>query len=91
MTQKPRRKTIKDMKSIAFDHTQWRDQVKQDARALVEALVFDWDSEPSKANAIRELSDNLMLSCGHKDLLSTSYLQAQYEELDKQLKGRSID
>ena len=73
--QKPRRKTIKDMKSIAFDQGEWIKRVKSEARDLVEGLRFDWENDEVRDYALRQLIDNLMETCGHTDLLSAPIVE----------------
>ena len=66
---KPRRKNLSDLRAIAFDQTAWIKRVKAEARDLVDALDYDWESQEVEKLAIDTLIDNLMITCGHTDLL----------------------
>jgi len=66
---KPRRKDLSDLRAIAFDQTAWINRVKAEARDLVDALDYDWESVEVEKLAIDTLVDNLMITCGHTDLL----------------------
>jgi hypothetical protein len=66
---KPRRKNSSDLRAIAFDQTAWIKRVKAEARDLVDALDYDWESVEVGQLAIDTLVDNLMITCGHTDML----------------------